>query len=230
MLSRIFDADNVVFRFFRTVGNIWWLHILWLVCSIPIITIGASTTALCYSSMKLRRQEGYITSNFFKSFKENFAQSTILFLIYTVALALLLADIVLGNQMGTQLGKALKYGSIAILVPYILSAVYVYAVQSRFVNPIGKTIQYSFMIALTHLKETIQIVILVGLVIWLNTTIVLFNFITITIGIGILFYFLSAYYNRVFSKYIDDSKEELVGESYLDQLERQIEEEKQEKG
>lgn len=59
MLSRIFNVDNAVFRFFNTVGYIWWLHILWLLCSLPVITLGASTTALCYRCMKLHRKEGY---------------------------------------------------------------------------------------------------------------------------------------------------------------------------
>ena len=69
MLRTIFSPDNPVWRFFILVGRIWWLNILWLVCSLPIFTIGASTTALIYSCMKLKKDEGYPTENFFKSFK-----------------------------------------------------------------------------------------------------------------------------------------------------------------
>ena len=168
MLSRIFDADNAVFRFFSTLGYVWWLHILWLICSLPIITIGASTTALCYSCMKLRRQEGYATQNFFKSFKENFVQSTILFVMFLIVGAVLLVDLVLSNQMGNQLGQMLKAGALVLLVPYSITLLYVFAVQARFTNTIVKTIQYSFVLASKHFVYTIQMAILVGLIVYLN--------------------------------------------------------------
>lgn len=202
MLDKIFNADNVVFRFFNTLGYVWWLHILWVICSLPIITMGASTTALCYSCIKLRRQEGYVTQNFFKSFKENFKQSTIIFLLFLFAGAILLADVILSNQMGGQMGQFLKMAAIVLLVPYSLTLLYVFAVQARFVNTISKCIQYSFVLASKHIIYTIQMAVLVGLVIYLNTTIVLVNFITLSIGIGLLAYFMSAYYNKIFDNYI----------------------------
>ena len=59
-----------------------YLNLLWFVCSIPIFTIGASTTALYYTSLKvIRGEESSLTRQFFHSFRENFKQSTILWLI-----------------------------------------------------------------------------------------------------------------------------------------------------
>lgn len=58
------------------------LNLLWLLCSLPVFTIGASTTALYYASLKLvRDQEQHIGAQFFRSFKENFRQATVLWLI-----------------------------------------------------------------------------------------------------------------------------------------------------
>ena len=54
----IFHPDNPVVRFFVKLSYIWVLNILWLVCSLPLFTIGASTTALLYASMKLLKDEG----------------------------------------------------------------------------------------------------------------------------------------------------------------------------
>ena len=214
MLDRIFNADNVVFRFFSTLGYVWWLHILWLICSLPVITLGASTTALCYSCMKLRKQEGYATKNFFTSFRENFKQSTILFLLFAAAGGVLIADIILSNQMGNQMGRLLKGGAVVLLVPYSITLLYVFAVQARFVNPVAKTIQYAFVLASRYFGYTIQLAILAGLALYLNTTIILANFITLSIGIGVLAYFMSAYYNRIFAHYIPEEKEpEELGET-----------------
>ncbi len=59
-----------------------YLNVMWIVCSLPIFTIGAATTALYYSMLKvLRNEEGHVARHFFKAFKENFRQSTIIWLI-----------------------------------------------------------------------------------------------------------------------------------------------------
>ena len=59
-----------------------YLNLLWAVCSLPIITIGASTTALYYACLKIiRGEESYAGKMFFRAFKENFKQATVLWLI-----------------------------------------------------------------------------------------------------------------------------------------------------
>ena len=58
MWDRFFDLDNVVWRTIDKIGKIFLLNLLWLICSLPVFTIGASTTALIYTSMKLSDNEG----------------------------------------------------------------------------------------------------------------------------------------------------------------------------
>ena len=58
MWDRFFDLDNVVWRTIDKIGKIFLLNLLWLICSLPVFTIGASTTALIYTSMKLRTMKG----------------------------------------------------------------------------------------------------------------------------------------------------------------------------
>jgi len=59
-----------------------YLNLIWFICCIPIVTIGASTTALYYTSLKIVRDEDRsLARMFFKSFRENFRQSTVLWLI-----------------------------------------------------------------------------------------------------------------------------------------------------
>lgn len=206
MLSRIFDTDNIVFRSISTVGYLWWLHILWLVCSLPVVTLGASTTALCYSCMKLHKKEGHVTENFFRSFKENFRQATALFLIFAVVGAVLILDIFAGSSSGTTFGNLVKYCALTLLIPYLLMAVYAFAIQARFINPVGKTLKYSFFMALKYFKFTLQIICVIAAAVMLNTTIVLVNFVTLSMGMGIVMYILTVYYNKIFSKVIEEQK------------------------
>lgn len=59
-----------------------YLNLLWFVCSLPVVTIGAATTALYYTSLKvIRGEESSLTQQFFHSFRENFKQATVLWLI-----------------------------------------------------------------------------------------------------------------------------------------------------
>ncbi len=54
-----------------------WLNLLWMICSLPIFTIGASTTALYAVTLKIADDsETNVTKQFFDSFRKNFAQAT----------------------------------------------------------------------------------------------------------------------------------------------------------
>ena len=56
--------------------DIMALGFLWILCSLPVITIGASTTALYYAMVKsVKNNDGYVTKEFFRSFKLNFYSS-----------------------------------------------------------------------------------------------------------------------------------------------------------
>ncbi len=206
MLNKIFSTDNTIFQFLNTLGYIWWLHILWVVCSLPIITMGASTTALCYSCMKLRRKEGYVTQNFFHSFKENFRQSTILFLFFLIIGSVLLLNLILTNQIASGFAGLVRLGTLVLLVPYIMALLYAFGVQAKFVNPVVKTLKYSFGVAWRYFGYTLQIFLIVAGLLWLNTTIVLANFVTLTIGVGIVGYWVSMYYGKIFEGIIGREK------------------------
>lgn len=202
MLNKIFDVDNVVFRFFRIFGYIWWLHILWLVSSLPVITIGASTTALCYSCMKLREKDEHVTKNFMHSFRENFKQSTVIFLIMLFFGGVLVFDIVMCSQLDSVIGYGIKCCALALLIPYCMTLLYVFALQAKFVNSVRNTIKNAFLVALKNIVCTLMMAMIVAAVIWFNGTIVLVNFVTLTMGAGVVMYLLCVYYNKIFDNII----------------------------
>ena len=82
MFQGLFNYDNPVWRFIGKLGDLILLNLLWVVCSIPIITIGASTTAVYYVTLKLVRDEDDSTiRSFFHSFKSNFKQATLIWIL-----------------------------------------------------------------------------------------------------------------------------------------------------
>ena len=69
-------------RIFGFLGQLIALNLLWIVCSLPVITAGASITALYSVMFKIiKKEEGYIIKSFLKAFRQNFKQSTIIWLL-----------------------------------------------------------------------------------------------------------------------------------------------------
>ncbi|MBQ1312789.1 MAG: YesL family protein [Blautia sp.] len=200
---RFFSYDNPVWRFLLRVGNIWILNMIWLLVSLPVFTLGASTTALIYSCMKLQKDEGYPIANFFHSFKDNFRQATVIWLLYAAVGALLAWGLIFWNQTDRTNLKISWALVLALLIPWLLSLLYVFAVQSKFVNTVKNTIHYAVILCVKHWKYTLQMVVVLAAVCYFNlTSVVLVNFITLVIGVGLVVYLFSFYYARIFDNYI----------------------------
>ena len=94
-MGRIFSLDSPLFSFLNKVADLILLNILTMICCLPIITIGASMTALHYVVLKMvRDEESYIVRSYFKSFRQNFKQATIIWLILLLVGAVLMGDVV----------------------------------------------------------------------------------------------------------------------------------------
>ena len=104
-MSNFFNMDNGLFRALGKLADLMLLNILFLVCSLPIFTIGASFTAMYYVTLKLaENEEGYIARGFWKSFKQNFKQATIIWLILLFfGIVLVLDLLILKDSTGTQI-------------------------------------------------------------------------------------------------------------------------------
>lgn len=98
-MSRSFNAESPVFSKLSTLADLVLLNLLTILCSLPVITAGASITALYYTMYKMRNQESNLYRSFFKAFKENFKQATILWLILLVVGAGICVCIMLYNYM-----------------------------------------------------------------------------------------------------------------------------------
>ena len=87
----ILNPEGPVMSFITKITYSAYLNLLWLICCLPIVTAGASTTALFYVTLKVaKNEEGSLTKSFFHSFRENFRQATVIWMI------LLAVGIVLG--------------------------------------------------------------------------------------------------------------------------------------
>lgn len=117
-------TDSPFFNFMRKLGDVVLLNVTWIVCCLPVATIGASTTALFYAARKIAAGEDHrIWRDFFHSFRANWKQATALWLILLAWLAeegfafplLARYDYRLGRLVLDALRLTVKKGYIAVV-------------------------------------------------------------------------------------------------------------------
>ena len=81
-MSSFFSMDSPFFSFMSRLADIVLLNLLYIICCLPVFTIGAATSALYYQVMKMsKNEESYVFRGFFKAFRENFKKATPAWLI-----------------------------------------------------------------------------------------------------------------------------------------------------
>ncbi len=178
--------DNPIMRGMGRLADFIILNLLWVVCSIPIITIGASTTALYTVMLKLvKNEEGYIAKGFLKAFKENFKQSTIMWIIFLLISIVFVVDFVSIKLMSDKIGGILQI--LFLFMGALLTAwmVYAFALQARFVNTVKNTLKNAMILVFAKLPFTVLIVLL-------TVGPVLVTFLTVrTLVIGVMVWFFA---------------------------------------
>lgn len=160
-MGKLFDADSPVMRFLGRMGDLMILNLLVTLCSLPIVTIGASLTAMHYVMLKLvRGEEGYITKDFFKSFRMNFKQATIIWLIMLAFLILFGVDYYLVVFSGIGFPKGLNKVLTAIAILLVIASMYIFPVLSRFDNTVRNTIKNGFIMSIMALPKSLVMTVL----------------------------------------------------------------------
>lgn len=105
----MFRYDSPIFEALNKIADLILLGFVWFIMCIPIVTIGAATTAAYYAAFaQLSDKDGYVLKKFFKSFKENFKQSTILFLIVFIVIMFAVINLNLLNNVLTDTNNILR--------------------------------------------------------------------------------------------------------------------------
>jgi len=165
---RFFSYDSKFGQLFIKLSYGCCLNILWLVCSLPIFTIGASTTALYYTSFKIAKTEGsYITAMFFRSFKQNFKQATVIWLIMLATGIVIFMDaVLLGRLRTTSTGTAAVMWTLllavifACMIMYVIVLVYIFPLLSIASNTTANMFKNAFLIGTHYLFVTILVVLI----------------------------------------------------------------------
>lgn len=148
--------ESKLYTALTAVIDIIYAGILWLVCSLPIITIGPATTALYYAAVKrIRHERGTLTKVFFAGLKRNFRQSFLMWLLYLALLALAVLDFFTYRNMELDAAGPLAAFSAVLVLPALLTFPWMFACISRFSNSFGGTLKFVAFLTVRHLGRTL---------------------------------------------------------------------------
>ncbi len=199
-MDKLFNLDSKFMQAMNKFADLMWLNVLTILCCIPIITIGPATTAMHYVLLKLYRNEcSSVTRNFFKSFKENFRQSVILGLIYTLLAIVLVIDVYyMLNAENVHL--IMEIVIIVAVVLSIFSFVWVFPLQCRYENKIKHTIKNSFMVGALNFTKSIMMMLVSLLPVLVLASTTSGIPIVFLLGLSVPGYVQAMLYSRVFDK------------------------------
>ena len=177
----IFDVDGPVISFIIKIFDCMCLSVLWFFCSLPIITVGASSTALYHTIYHyIRNGEGTLLRTFFGAFRENWKRSTLLWLVVLFIGVLLIADVLVFRTLAIQgdgLGRL--YGVVLMLCAVVLTwSSYLAAYAARFQGTVKEVLRISFLLVVVHPIRAIGVFAILAIGIFLS--IINTGFLTIT--------------------------------------------------
>ena len=142
------QMDSPFMRFLSVLADLMILNFLTIVCCIPVITAGASFTAMHYVLTKMvRNEEGYIARSFFHAFKQNLGQSIFIWIGMIGVTAALVMDWLILKSTPGQFSEVLVVLLYAAAIVVYLIMLYVFPVLSRYHNTIRGTLKTAFSMA-----------------------------------------------------------------------------------
>ena len=207
-MSKLFRMDSPLMRFLTKIADLMVLNILFCVTSIPLITIGASWTALYSVTLRMvRDEEGSVSRSYFQSFRQNFRQATLLWLGVLVVLALLVLDIRVLNGMSEGTAPGLFRVGVEILALLgIMVLQYLFPSLARFEASLADTLKNACIMALAHLPKTALMTAAAVGAVWItlinNTTIAVGLMVWPLIGFSLMAFGNSGILRKIFDNYV----------------------------
>nr|AHF23994.1 hypothetical protein [uncultured bacterium Contig16] len=160
-MKQLFAPDSKLMIFLGIVKDLMLLGLIFIVTALPVVTFGAAMTALQYTALKMARdEESGVFRDYFRSFRLNLRQSTAIWTVYLVFLTLTGWSIFVYFANPGEFPVWLLFVLIGVACLLLMFLICTFAIQSKFDNPIRKTIRYGLIMAFSNLFRSILMLIL----------------------------------------------------------------------
>lgn len=210
-----FNEDNFLYITLCKIWDIILVNILFLVCSMPIVTIGPAFTAMHHVTLRIKKGNNPGTfRTFFHAFKQNFKQSFIVWIISLICIIILLANIEFLKTMNTGFASFLYYASYFILIFIIVMNLYVHPVIAAFEGTIKSQINNSVIFVFTKPSYAITMFLLWAFPLalaYIDTGLQsLYAFCWVFFGFGTVAYINSTFLYRLFKPYLPEDNDDSI--------------------
>ena len=163
-MRNLFRLDNPVMQFLSRVCDLMIVNVLFWLCCLPVVTVGASLTALHKVTQSIvLNEDGGVVKPFFRAFRGNFRQATAGWLVLAVFLAGLAADLLLAQAYLT--GNSLlvcRWLCLVLGVVVLSISVYYFHLVARYENTVRQHAMNAAILALVKLPRTVLMVLLIA--------------------------------------------------------------------
>ena len=205
-INGIFNPQNRFWSFMEKIMNLCAISFLWLLFSLPLVTAGASTVALFQYTLKLTRdEEGYIWRTFFRGFKKNFVQATVLWIGMAAAGAFLVFDLYCCQFMPVPgaVKWAVRVALASLIFVYLLTSLYILPLVAFFHTTVKRAVAHSFIMAMGHLYFSVTVLVVYAIA----GVITYFVPVLFMVWFTLASYVASHLFGFVFRKYVESDEE-----------------------
>ena len=159
-MNKFFDPDGLFARIMNTLLSLMLLNVCWILCSLPIVTMGASFSALYAVLIKMRDgEEPKVLRRYFAAFRENFKRATAVWLVLLLAAGVCGLDLYFANRMDSNAARVIALvGMVAVVMTGLLAFILV----ARFENTWGNHLKNALLLALANAPRTLLALALWG--------------------------------------------------------------------
>lgn len=164
MLDRIFDPENKFWTFANKMADMVVLGFLWLIASLPLVTVGAACSAFWRMTLDLARdEESRLLSGFFRAFRACLPTGIAAGLTHLALSGFLIFDGLLCLRMNTQAGAFLAGLFGALLLLLALVSVWLYPLVGARGMRWREAVVNACLLAIRHLLHSLACLVLSGL-------------------------------------------------------------------
>ena len=205
-MNRLFNLENPFMQFLFRVSDLIILNLIFMLSCIPIVTIGASISALHSVCLKIvRGQESYMWQGFWKAFRQNFKQGTILWIISILLFIFINMDYTILNAADIPFFSYVRVALGTVSAILFSMFIYVFPIIAHFKCTIRQAIKNALFMTIGHLPFSIILVVMYSLIFFLATwnvkTLALVIAVATICGFSVVTLTACIIFDRIFKKY-----------------------------
>lgn len=205
-MSKYWAIDSPLMNGLGKIGDIVVLNIVFVICCIPVVTIGTAITSLYAVTMKMARgDEPSVVKAFFEAFRRNFKMGTICWIIMAAVGILFCLDFHVIGTFDVAVKSIARILLGAGLVIYLMIFTWLFPYIARFENSLKAYFKNAFMLSVIHFPFTVLLagmsVGILVIVFFTSRTFVIATIVGFFIGFSAFAYVQSVILQKVFARY-----------------------------